>query len=439
MSYIYNLCYNIYIVCSTLLCFLVNFIFGGIMFKNFLFILLSFNLILLSACKDIDQKNVDSKLLQFNVTKDMLPTLVVACLNENKESFDIYFSGHDTGQSLNINNDGNFVFSLPTKQADGSCINKPYKVGNKLGAIKIDNFCLKNKTYPKEIELSPVSIGNNNGRILLDDICDNGHGDDYDYFIYSNGDTISNLNDNPEVDEVINQGFDGVLDVDLDLNNYQIFKQNDSQVNIYDFGTNTKVTSFNTNLEDYNLFLIMLTSNGLFMADSDNNKPVNLCSIYNKSCREVDGIGANKNISDNGQYLFSFIDDKLNYLNTITGDLKKDILKDILPVELFNDDIKRVTDSGAVLFNIDSNESDYMYSRQYNKVVKIENIIKSLGLGQYLVDGKFYGDLEISSNGKYLLFIFGQNDKWDKEYNLKVISVRRVYLEAGIDDMISKI
>jgi hypothetical protein len=117
-------------------------------------------------------------------------------------------------------------------------------------------------------------------------------------------------------------------------------------------------------------------------------------------------------------------------LNVITSDMKT-----IENISLIPDtDFVSVTEGGILLLS-DYNSNVMIYSYKYNKMVDIIDVIKALKLETKLTnDGKFYGNVNMSANGKFLLFLFGKNDSWIANGITKEID--RVYIPQGIDELV---
>lgn len=65
------------------------------------------------------------------------------------------------------------------------------------------------------------------------------------------------------------------------------------------------------------------------------------------------------------------------------------------------------------------------------------DIIKANHLEKILnTDGKFYGEFQLSPNGKFLVVFSGKDKDWNLEDNIKLKEIDRIYLPQGIDELV---
>ncbi len=91
----------------------------------------------------------------------------------------------------------------------------------------------------------------------------------------------------------------------------------------------------------------------------------------------------------------------------------------------------------------DTSSKDAIYSHKYNKAVSMIDIIKAVQLGKNLVDSgtKFYGDVQISPNGNFLLFFFGKDANWNNsdDDTKRIVEADRIFLPAGVDALLQNL
>lgn len=174
-----------------------------------------------------------------------------------------------------------------------------------------------------------------------------------------------------------------------------------------------------------------------------------LCSAVNGSCKDIihsEGSYYDSTMSDNGQFI---------YLVTETNKVKKLLVLDenakVIKENPFDiNQFKAKYGFDLTVYNSGVLKVDYMdetsgnraskfYSYSSNKMVSLADVAKALNLTRkFETNNVLNVNIDVSSNGKYLLALFSETD--DPYYNgTPLVAINRVYLANGLDAVIASI
>ena len=396
---------------------------------------------MISACVDksggVSNKKglVEDSYVSININN--LPTKVEPCLQES------HINAEHANGNYDINNQGHFVVNLPTaiNSAKGvKCSSQPYiyKAGN-LQNINLQDQCKNISSSQGQISL----VLSDDDSLLINNTCKDNQGAEHIYLAYQHGGLTKIFNDNPELDRDLNSsGWDFIIARNLQDSALIVYPDSNHAVdtdilfNIYDNSGKQK-DQFSWKRDNQVIIDDHMTTDGSFIVtaqEQDTAYQDILCSSKDKQCQLTGANFENNVISDNHRYVASVKDggthleivDLLNSVSYVSHFPKGDTLI-----------VHQVLDSGVVLLqNIVDNSFILYYFKKFDKFTPLESVVTKLYKPKQapLYNDRFYGDVEISTNGRYILLFIA--DSKDAAKASKWVRIDRLEISSSIEDLV---
>lgn len=397
------------------------------------------------------------------VTKDSLPAEAQSCLEKDSKTFMSNYFAPDNGylrQDILINNNGYFSLMVPSPHGNNCDSLIPLLADKTVTKANLNFIAACPNDHSQSLQM-PIISDDDNEKMLILSACLADDGDEIDSLFYKNKNHTVNLNqDIPAIKDLVDSS-DVMFSTDINFLQFDIKNSsNPDELDYYIYNLDKNIMSpafvdINTGHNITNYSIDNLTDNGLGVLHSNDSLNSYLCSTNTNSCEQLPINDSEQiNISNNGGYIYynDNYNNKLNLLKLPSQEKTENILQ-LTP----NAQINNITNDGALLLinyknpelttklkdtPEDTSSKDAIYSYRYNKLVSMIDIIKAVKLEKNLVDGtKFYGDVQISPNGKFLIFFFGEDAKWNNsdDDSKHIKEIDRIFLPYGIDELLNTI